>query len=149
MRIILRQVLRSLGVRHVYEASDGVGALDVFNTTPPDLVITDWEMQPVDGRQLVKSIRTAKDSPNPYVPVIMLTAHTESFRIHQARDAGINEYLAKPVSARGLYGRLVNAIERTRKFVRSSGYTGPCRRRSGGRIEYNGPERRRVQALAS
>ena len=144
MRMLLRQVLRSLGVRRIAEAADGVSALKEIRATPPDVIIADWEMQPVDGLQLVRSIRTARDSANPYVSIIMLTAYTETFRIHQARDAGINEYLAKPVSARALYGRLVNAIERTRQFVTSPAYTGPCRRRrSGTHVHYAGPDRRK------
>lgn len=146
MRLILRQVLRSLGMRAVTEAADGTSALAAFRDSQADIIITDWEMEPMDGVKFTRSIRTADDSPNPYVPIIMLTGYAEIQRVHVARDAGINEYLAKPISARRLYGRLVNAVEHVRQFVRSASYAGPCRRRNTGRFVYNGPERRHARA---
>ena len=140
MRVILRQVLRSLGVRELKEASDGADAFTIMRNNPVDIIITDWEMSPLDGLEFVRMVRTAADSPNPFVSIIMLSAHTEVYRVFQARDAGVNEFLAKPVAPRSLYARIVKAIEQDRPFVRSSRYTGPCRRRNG--KNFTGPERR-------
>ena len=149
MRLILRQVLRTLGIRKLREAADGSEAIDILKKSPADIVITDWEMSPVDGVQFARFLRTSRDSPNPYIPIIMLTAHSEIYRVHQARDAGVSEYMTKPVSVRMLYGRLVNAVERSRRFIRSESYTGPCRRRSGRDARYKGPERRALEDAAT
>ena len=61
--------------------------------------------------------------------------------MRQARDAGVNEFLAKPVSVKAVMSRLVSVIEHPRPYVRTKAYFGPCRRRRG-KEEYRGPERR-------
>lgn len=74
-------------------------------------------------------MRTAKDSPDPYVPIVMLTGHTEMIRVVVARDAGVTEFLAKPISAKGLLSRLISVIEQPRPFIRTKTYFGPDHRR--------------------
>ncbi len=86
-------------------------------------------------------IRTDPQTPNPFVPVIMLTGHTHIDQVRQARDAGVNEFIAKPVSVKTMMQRLVSVIESPRPYVRTKVYFGPCRRRRGA-DEYRGPERR-------
>jgi DNA-binding response OmpR family regulator len=71
----------------------------------------------------------------------MLTGYTQLERVRQARDAGVNEFIAKPVSVKTMMQRLVAVIESPRPYVRTKGYFGPCRRRRGA-DEYRGPERR-------
>ena len=94
-----------------------------------DVLIVDWHMQPLDGLDFVRLVRTASDSPNPYVPIIMLTGYTEYARVVEARDAGINEFLAKPISAKSLYLRFAAIIDNPRPFIRTKKYFGPDRRR--------------------
>lgn len=96
---------------------------------PADVIITEFMMTPVDGLEFVRLVRTGSDSPNPFVPIIMLTAYTERRNIMQARDAGITEFLAKPISARSLYARLHSAVFRPRPFIKVTQYFGPDRRR--------------------
>ena len=93
------------------------------------MIIADWHMEPLDGLDFVRLVRTAKDSPNPYVPIIMLTGHTEYQRVCEARDAGVNEFLAKPISAKALYMRFASIIDNPRPFIRTKTYFGPDRRR--------------------
>jgi DNA-binding response OmpR family regulator len=71
----------------------------------------------------------------------MITAHTELRRIETARDAGITEALLKPVTPRNLYDRIVQIIERPRRFVKTPEFAGPDRRRRRG-TDYGGPKRR-------
>jgi two-component system chemotaxis response regulator CheY len=97
-------------------------------------------MEPLDGIDFTRMVRTAPDSPNPFVPIIMLTAQSSMERVTQARDSGVNEFLAKPVTAKGLYSRIATVIERPRQFVRASEYFGPGRRRSV--KEFMGMDRR-------
>src|SRR6202012_4809402 len=108
----------------------------------PDLVLTDLSMAPTDGIHLTKQIRTSGTSPNPYVPIIMVTGHPEKPRVEAARDAGVTEFLAKPITVQNLMARLTEIVERPRPFVRCDNYFGPERRRR--RLDsYRGPWRRK------
>jgi response regulator RpfG family c-di-GMP phosphodiesterase len=86
-------------------------------------------------------VRNAPDSPNPFIPIIMVSGYSSKECVNAARDAGVTEFLAKPVSSKAILSRLVAVIESPRPFVRTKTYFGPCRRR---RIDpfYKGPERR-------
>ena len=140
MRRIVRTLLHSFGGREVYEAEDGATALETFNHHAPDIVICDWQMQILNGLELTHMIRQP-GSGNPYVPIIMLTGHSDKRRVMTARDAGVTEFLAKPISAKALYQRIVNVVVSPRPFIRTKTYFGPDRRRNVGGV-YIGPERR-------
>jgi len=129
MRFLIKTILHTFGIREVMEAADGSDALKALITFPADVLITDWMMEPLDGIDLTRMIRTGSDSANPFLPIIMLTGHTEALRVHEARDAGVTEFLAKPVSSLMVYHRLVQIIEKPRTFVKTWRFTGPCRRR--------------------
>ena len=141
MRVLLVEVLRAIGVRKLYEAGDGAEALQVMRAHPVDIVMTDLAMSPIDGIEFVRLLRNAPDSPNQMVPVIMVTGHSTERRVKEARDVGVNEFLAKPVTARGVLERVVEVIEHARPYVRCEGYFGPDRRRKPEEI-YLGPRRR-------
>jgi CheY-like chemotaxis protein len=140
MRKLVYAILQAFGVHEIVEAADGERAWSLLREVNPDIIIVDWVMDGMTGIDLVKMIRTHPQSPNCFVPVIMLTGYTQADRVAAARDAGINEFLAKPVSVNAMMSRIVSVIEQPRPFVRTSQYFGPCRRRRG--EEYNGPERR-------
>jgi len=86
-------------------------------------------MELLDGLDFVRLVRTAKDSSNPYVPIIMLSGYTEYGRVIEASDAGMNEFLAKPISAKALYQRFAANIDNLRPFIRTKHYFRPDRRR--------------------
>ncbi len=142
MRRIVRTLLHGFGAREVVEAEDGAAGLEAFNGNIPDIVITDWAMPIFDGIELTQMIRQPGANPNPFVPIIMLTGHSERRRVVAARDAGVTEFLVKPISARALYERIVNVVLNPRPFVRTKSYFGPDRRRNLN-PSYAGPERRR------
>jgi two-component system, chemotaxis family, chemotaxis protein CheY len=129
MRSLVTSILHALGVKEIGEAGDAAEAFTELQHFIADVLIVDWHMEPLDGLDFVRLVRTAKDSPNPYVPIIMLSGYTEYRRVTEARDAGVNEFLAKPISARALYMRFASIIEHPRPFVRTKGYFGPDRRR--------------------
>ncbi len=143
MRALIKGILVALGARMVREAADGADALKVLGDFPVDVVIADWSMEPLDGLQFLRILRTAPDSPNRYLPFIMLTGHTEMNRVKEARDAGVTEFLAKPVSVNGLFWRLRAIIEQPRSFVQAPHYFGPDRRRRV--LPHRGEDRRSVQ----
>lgn len=129
MRTIVVTILRGTGFEFVREASDGAHALEEMRSGTIDIVIVDLNMTPVDGLDFTRMVRTSPDSPSPYLPIIMMTGHTERSKVMAARDAGINELVAKPISAKTLLARIVSVIDRPRSFVKTKSYTGPCRRR--------------------
>jgi len=141
MRKLVITILHAFGVMQVLEADSGTRAWTVLRESNPDIVVLDWVMDGMSGLDLVQMIRTNPQSPNPFTPVIMLSGHTSADHVQQARDAGINEFIAKPVSVKTMMARLVAVIEHPRPFVRTANYFGPCRRRRGAE-EYRGPERR-------
>lgn len=146
MRRIVRNVLNTLGIQNIAEARDGASALEALKAFKADIAVCDWIMEPMDGVAFVRHIRTAPDSPNPFLPVIMLTAHSDAYRVIHARDSGINEFLAKPVSAKLLYLRITSIIEKQRVFVRAGKFFGPDRRRR--KADTDGAERRTHQNQA-
>jgi two-component system, chemotaxis family, chemotaxis protein CheY len=145
MRRILRTLLHGFGSRDVYDAEDGASGLEAFLHHSPDIVITDWVMPVFDGLELTSMLRQPGANPNPFVPIIMLTGHTQRSRVIQARDAGVTEFLAKPVSAKALYQRVCNVVLNPRAFIKAKNYFGPDRRRAASSM-YTGPERRKTEA---
>ena len=141
MRVLLRELLNSVGIREVSEAANGQAALAVLQRRQCDLILSDMAMAPMDGIAFTRHIRTDESSPNHFVPIIMVTGHTEIERVKEARDAGVTEFLAKPVTPHSLYARIAEIVERPRAFVRTETYFGPDRRRKV--LEsYGGPWRR-------
>jgi two-component system, chemotaxis family, chemotaxis protein CheY len=141
MRAIISTVLKGIGVRQVRECWDGAEALDALRKWPADVVITDYHMAPIDGIEFTRLVRNAADSPNPFIPIIMLTGYAERTLVMEARDAGVTEFIAKPLTAQALVDRLGAVVFRPRSFVRTSRYFGPDRRRRDD-PSYDGPLRR-------
>src|SRR6201997_1223736 len=142
MRRILRTLLHSFGTREVYEAEDGASGLEAFTPIIPYIVIPDWVMPIFDGLELTQMIRQPGANANPYVPIIMLTGYSDKKRVIASRDAGVTEFLAKPISAKSLYERIFNVVANPRPFIKTRTYFGPDRRRNVN-PNYVGPERRK------
>jgi CheY-like chemotaxis protein len=140
-RVLLTEILRAIGIQQIYEASDGAEGLQVMRAHNIDIVLTDLAMEPLDGIDFVRLLRNSPDSPNPMVPILMITGHSTLRRIHEARDVGVNEFMAKPITARGVIGRLQQIIDHPRPFIRTDDYFGPDRRRKSD-PDHPGPWRR-------
>ena len=141
MRVLLAEILRAIGVKEIHEANDGAEGLQMMREHAIDIVMTDLSMQPLDGIDFVRLLRQSPDSPNTMAPVIMITGHSTASRVNEARDAGVNEFLAKPLAARGVIERIHQVVENPRQFVKSEDYFGPDRRRRAD-PNYRGPKRR-------
>jgi len=138
---LVGSVLGTLGVGKILTAAEGNEGYRIFCRENPDIVITDWHMQPVSGIQLVKRMRQDKKSPNRTVPVVMMTGFSAMPRVAQARDTGVTEFLVKPFSANDLARRIAYVINKPRDFIETPDYFGPDRRRR--KIDkYKGPFRR-------
>ena len=141
MRQLLMAILSALGVGTILSAASGDEGFDIFCNETPDIVITDWHMEPGDGIELTQKIRTSPLSPNKTAPVIMLTGFSALKKIEQSRDAGVTEYLSKPFTAEKLIKRITHVIENPRDFILTASYFGPDRRRRE-LTGYSGPYRR-------
>jgi DNA-binding response OmpR family regulator len=139
MRSLIKREVKA-HAREIRDATNGAEALRILRGYAPDIVFVDWEMEQVDGLEFVKRVRDPKESPNPFVRIIMVSAVAERQRVLAAWGAGIDEFLVKPVSAVDLLGRIRKVIETPRPFIRVDTYCGPDRRRP--RLPYDGPERR-------
>jgi DNA-binding response OmpR family regulator len=125
MRKIVRNLLTHIGVRKVYEASDGIAGLDSIRSLSPDIVVLDWELPLLNGAELVRIVRSPGVFPVADIPIIMLSSHGERWRVVEAVRIGVNEYLRKPVSAQALLDRLIAILARPRPVVQLGDYYGP------------------------
>ena len=128
-RELVVSILQNVGIPHVESASDGRQAFERLHGFMADLVVSDVMMEPMDGIAFTRRLRTHRDSPNPHVPVILLTAHTDRTTVLEARDAGVNAFVAKPVSIDEMRRKIVLVMNDPRRFIQSEDYVGPDRRR--------------------
>ena len=145
MRAIASAVLHSADIRNVYEASEGATAFDLLRRHAIDLAIVDFNMFPLDGVEFTRLVRNSPDSANPYLPIIMMTGHSEKSRVQEARDAGVTEFVVKPITAKAILDRINAVVFKPRPFVKTDTYFGPCRRRRD-EFGYAGPFRRATDA---
>lgn len=125
MRYLVRDVLKAFGVGEIETATDGAAAFDLLHRYAADIVIADWVMAPMNGLDFLRKVRMSPESPNPFVPMIILTSYTEVHRVMACRAAGVTSYMAKPIAPEALYNRIVSVIEDKRPFVRTETYFGP------------------------
>lgn len=128
MRAIVASILKGVGVRQVCQAQDGAEGLQALRSWPADLAIVDFQMTPLDGACFTRLVRNSPDSGDVYLPIIMMTGFADRGRVFEARDAGVTEMIAKPVTARAILDRIETVILRPRPFVRTADYFGPARR---------------------
>lgn len=125
---VLRSMLADMGFTHCEMVTSGRDAYRALLNRPYDFLITEWQMGNVNGIELLGKLRRSPDSPNPTLPVIMLTGRAEYSDVVNARDHGVNEFVVKPFSAKAIYNRIERLIEHPRQFVISSNFVGPTRR---------------------
>ncbi len=151
IRSLLVNSLKVLGVGNVYAVEHGGDAIHFLQRVKNepmkvgvqqiDLVISNWDMHPIDGMMFLRWVRRHKDSPDRFTPFVMITSYTEPERVLQAREMGVTEMLAKPFTINGIGEKLISIIERPRQFVHTKDFFGPDRRRIKGDIP-GGVERR-------
>jgi len=142
MSKVVRDMLDAIGFERIYTARDGSAAIKMLSQRPIDMVLTDWRMEPMDGLSFVKFIRSYPDSPNRFLPIIMMTGQAEIEHVQGARDAGVNEFVVKPFTVRALMERIIMVIEQPRSFVMAKTFKGPDRRRKNSEPP-TGQDRRR------
>ena len=147
MRGLTKSMLKSFGVGTVWDYGTSDAAFTLCTDKRVDFILVDWMVEPLDGYEFVRRIRALESETLNTVPIIVVTGHSEQFRVVEARDVGVNEFLAKPLSAQTLFDRIVSLIDRPRPFIRTKSFYGPDRRRHTDG-NYTGPGRRRSDTQA-
>ncbi len=140
IRDLLSDVMRSIGIGRVFTATDGEDAIDLLQTVAVDpmkagisvidVIISDVFMPSVDGRMLLRWVRSGGKSPDRFVPMLMISGAADKDVVWECRDLGASEFLAKPFSAESVAKKVMHVIMRPRKFILGPGYFGPERRRT-------------------
>ncbi len=130
-RVLIKEVLQIIGFTapNIRLAGDGLAAFKHLEEEKIHIVMSDLRMKPMDGLTFVRKLRDPDNSPDPFVPVIFCTAYTDQAKVERARDMGVNEVIAKPISIGNVESRIRAVLEQPRPFVNESYYFGPDRRR--------------------
>lgn len=151
IRAIFTSILNGLGMFRLSTADRSDRALSTLEAEPIDLVITDFNMPGLSGIGLAQRIRQEVRSKNPRfnpsIPIIMITSFGTKKCLMAARDAGVDEFLAKPFTTLAVAERIDSAINMQRSFIVSDNYIGPCRRRKVDPI-LSGLKRREADRIA-
>ncbi len=146
-RARVRAGLVDLGVADVAVADDPLAALDAMRARAVDVLVTERYLS------FVRFLRTNRKRPASRVPILMVSFRSRQADIHEARDAGVDDFLAKPVDTRRLLDRIVAAVDRSQPFVDCEAYVGPDRRRAETSLEgrpqsasADGPDTRLTEA---
>lgn len=105
---ILRNLLRQLDFRNVHEATDGTEALQKLREGGFGLVISDWNMEPMTGIQLLREVRA--DDKLRHIPFIMVTAESKPENVIAAKQAGVSNYIVKPFNAETLKAKMASVL---------------------------------------
>ncbi|MEW5729570.1 MAG: cyclic nucleotide-binding domain-containing protein [Pseudomonadota bacterium] len=127
-RSFLKSALHSFGIRQILEAGSGPDGIHMLAEHKVDLVLVDYDMDPMNGIDFTRFLRSGELPGCRELPVIMISGMAEMEKVVEARNGGVSEFLAKPVSAESLFRRIRNALVNPRPFVDCESYVGPCRR---------------------
>lgn len=117
MRKLTRAMLMNIGAKTIFEAADGVAALDVIRSANPDVAIIDWDLPVLSGPQVIRIVRSPDVFPKPHLPIILLTASADRATVAEAMRLGVHEFLIKPTSPQALRDRLLSIVLKPRPMV--------------------------------
>jgi CheY-like chemotaxis protein len=129
MRRLTRMMLMNVGAKLVYEAADGLAAIDIISHGSPDVMLLDWDMPVLSGPQILHMVRSPGVFARPSLPVIMLTEQALRSQVQEAMRLGVHEFLLKPTSPKALRDRLLSIVLRPRPMVQIGKYFVPEPRR--------------------
>jgi two-component system chemotaxis response regulator CheY len=110
MRRIIANTLKKLGHNEIIEAGDGTEALQIVEAGKPDLILTDWNMPKMDGREFVQTLRQKPDMGG--IPVLMVTTQAEQPDAVLALEAGVNDYVVKPFTPEALKEKIEEVLSK-------------------------------------
>lgn len=128
MQNLLYTCLKAFGAPKVVAVETTTECMDELGKQAFDALVVDWRLGDEDGLALIRKIRREMPDPLCRVPIVLCTGYSDLPRVLEARDAGINEMLCKPVAPKALYLKLKSALSCDRIFVMTETYVGPERR---------------------
>ena len=143
---VVRTILNAMEIKKCNSLFETDELFKELSRRPPDILITEYKLDDIDGLELIRRIRQDDKAPDHYLPIILLTGHTERRIVAGARDAGVHHVLAKPISIQQFYGAISWLVTNPVPFIQSGEYYGPDRRRK--ERPYDGEERRSAAAAA-
>lgn len=147
VRNILEGLLQHFRVGRVVSATSGEEAIEILSSPAfsanIDIVLSDLVMSPINGLLLLRWVRGSKDSPNRFMPFVMISGAADRDNVTEARDLGMTEFVAKPFSAESVYRRILEVIDHPRQYIATAAYFGPERRRRD--VGRSGADRRRTK----
>jgi CheY-like chemotaxis protein len=148
-RSMLAEILRFLKVGKIMQMEDGAAAIThlrqagknqmTMQALLPDIIICDYVMSPIDGSMVLRWLRHHDESPDRFIPFIMISGAADRDKVHLSRDLGVTEFMAKPFSVKSIADHLLAVIEGQRQFIYTKDYFGPDRRRQ--KRPFNGERR--------
>jgi CheY-like chemotaxis protein len=147
-RGLIGEILRSLNVTNISSARSEEMAANFLIERPTDMILVSWEEgDAFDGLGFVRKMRKHEDDRIRRLPVVLITAGLTRQMVINGRDAGVDEFLAKPISPMAMRQRLEMVVETPRPFIDCNVFLGPCRRRKNP-ADYYGAKRRAGERVA-
>lgn len=131
-RKLTRTMLMNIGAKSIFEAADGLAALDIIRNMSPDIMLMDWDVPVLSGPQIMHIVRSPGVFAKPFLPIIMLTSSASRTRVNEAIRLGVHEVLSKPTSPKMLQDRLLSILVNPRPMVQVGKYYVPAPRRAAG-----------------
>ena len=127
-RTLIKNALYAFGPRRMFEAANAKEGIDVLCKEQVDVVLVDYQMPEITGVEFALQVRKGGETPNPEIPIIMISGYAHEANTLSARQAGIHEFVSKPFSFDSLFRRIETTLTHPHQFIRTEDYTGPDRR---------------------
>tara|TARA_R110002096_G_scaffold229669_3_gene419254 strand:- start:379 stop:924 length:546 start_codon:yes stop_codon:yes gene_type:complete len=144
---MIKVILMAFSVEQVHVAASYQEAIDIIEDHPVDCAIVDYLMEPDKGTRFIEHVRWSSNPDRAQMPLILCTVYTDMKTIVEARDAGVSEILAKPVTPMSIFYKIIAAMEKPRPFISAPRYKGPDRRCRT--LPWKGKPERRISHLAA
>ena len=131
-RKLTRTMLMNIGAKSIFEAADGLAALDIIRNMSPDIMLMAWDIPVLSGPQIMHIVRSPGVFAKPFLPIIMLTSSASRTAVNEAIRLGVHEVLTKPTSPKMLQDRLLSILVNPRPMVQVGKYYVPEPRRTVG-----------------
>lgn len=145
-RTLLRYILTSMGIRTIVDVSNAYQAFEACKSNEFNIAYVDLHMPELTGLEFANIVRTSEDSPNPRLPLVLVTGDARMSTVKAAINAGFEGMLAKPIRPVDVINKTKKILESPFPYVRAKDYYGPCRRRALD-LNYVGPKRRANEAF--